>query len=208
MSWISSRPSDTRFPPIFPPFLDFGDVLDSRPNKTCFFIFKIDTLGIRAIPNIVSRTFTISSPNPHRSDTLRLVVIPNSGNGFTETADCTPSTSHVGGLTNCRLKLAAPARLFSGQPITWRMTTATCFGEAVATAPYDPNATFQVFPFPPLQTEANVQVRSVNGSGCGSATGIPHILEAWVGDFRMHPQATAATSGPGYTKDTITVLRP
>ena len=90
--------------------------------------------------------------------------------------------------------------------ITWRMTTASCFTQAVAQAPYDAGATFQHFTFPAGQTAAVIRVRSVSGGGCTDANHpVTHIFEAWIGDNRVDPQVTAVSSGPKYTKTNVSL---
>lgn len=190
-----------------PPFLTVLSSEEMRPNPSqtlgnSQIKFAIDTHGIRDLMNKSDTTITIRSPNPNRTDTLRFVVFPNSANGFTANAACTPSPLHVGGLLNCHIRVASPAGS-SGQPISWRMVNRTCFGEADPSAPYNPDDPFQHFQIPTGQTEANIPVRSdTNVSNCASAAGISHSFEAWVGND------TAATSGPGYTRTTITLVKP
>jgi hypothetical protein len=164
----------------------------------------IDTAAIRALANPVNATMTIRSPG--RSDTLLLNVNPTLGSGFTTAARCNPSSFNSGDLTDCQISLARPAGL-KGQLVTWRMTTAGCFTQAVATAPYNASASFQVFKVPAGQQVANIRVRSVNAGPCADEDGVVHTFEAWIGDFRFDPQVTAFTSGPNYTRGTIRVIR-
>ena len=170
--------------------------------------FTINPRQIRRLTARSNSTITIRNPRrPARRDSLRLVVQPELGNGFRAVAACTPTRFNVGDPTDCLIRLAARAG-GAGQPITWRMTTATCFAQAVATAPYNPGATFQVFRLPGGRTSANIRTRSINGNRCGDADGVTHIFEAWVGDFRTNPQVTAVTSGPTYTRANIRVVQP
>jgi len=169
--------------------------------------FTISVSGIRALTTVSNSNIVISSLNPNRSSTLNLEVRPDLGNGFSAAATCNPASLNVGDPTDCRLTLASPVT--NPQPITWRITTATCFTQAVAEAPYDANAPFQVFSFPAGQSAANIRVRSVNNSGCTSSLSpIRHVFEAWIGDFRTDPQVTTVTSGPKYTRTTISLVRP
>lgn len=171
-------------------------------------LFTFDVPGVRAITTTSNSNITITSANTNRTTVLNLEIVPEAGNGFTAVASCNPSTFVAGNLTDCSLTLATAPTGFS-QPITWRMTTATCFTQAVATAPYDPNATFQVFNFPVGQTTAIIRVRSANNAGCTDRRAdITHVFEAWIGDFRRNPQVTTVTSGPSYTKTTIKLQSP
>lgn len=171
-------------------------------------LFTFDVPGVRALNAPSNSNILIRSPNTNRSVTLNLEIVPEFANGFTAVASCNPSSLVAGNLTDCSLTLAT-APTGTAQPITWRMTTANCFTQAVATAPYDPNASFQVFNFPVGQTTAIIRVRSVNNAGCTSQTTlITHIFEAWIGDFRKNPQVTTVTSGPAYTKTTIKLQSP
>lgn len=169
--------------------------------------FAIDTARIRALTATSTSTITIRSANTNRTDTVRLTVIPNAGQGFATPCACNPSSFNVGDLTDCNVRLSAPAA--GGQVITWRMTTAGCFAQAVATTPYNPGAAFQAFAFPAGQTSANLRVRSATtGAGCADKDGVAHLFEAWIGDFRLNPQVTAKTSGPSYTQCRINVIQP
>jgi hypothetical protein len=180
---------------------------DTRPDESQELNFAIDTLGIRALTNTSNSTITIHSPNPNRTATVRLTVIPNAANGFTADASCNPDPLHVEGLEICHIEVALPAGP-SGQAITWKMNSAPCF------TPYDPTTNdLQLFHIPAGQIEANIPIRSVkqnlsDGSNCGSTAGITHRFDAWVGDGIADLQVTAAISGPTHTQDNITVLRP
>jgi hypothetical protein len=169
--------------------------------------FAISVSGIRALTTASNSNIVISSLNPNRSSSLNLEVKTDLGNGFSVAATCNPSSFNVGDPTDCRLTLASTVT--NTQPITWRITTATCFTQAVAEAPYDANAPFQVFKFPAGQSSANIRVRSVNNPGCTSSLSpVRHVFEAWIGDFRTDPQVTTVTSGPNYTRTTITLIHP
>jgi hypothetical protein len=171
-------------------------------------LFTFNVAQVRALTATSNSNITITSPNPNRSVVLNLEVVPELANGFSATASCNPATLTAGDPTDCTLTLAT-APLKGGQTITWRITTASCFTQAVSTAPYNANASFQVFTFPAGQTSANIRVRSVNGGGCaGDPTPVTHIFEAWIGDFRINPQVTTFTSGPTYTKTTIKLKKP
>jgi hypothetical protein len=167
----------------------------------------ISVSGIRALTTVSNSNIVISSLNPTRNSTLNLEVRPNLGNGFSAAATCNPNSFNVGDPTDCRLPLASPVT--SAQPITWRITTASCFTQAVPEAPYNPTAPFQVFNFPAGQSVANIRIRSVDNAGCTDRRApIRHVFEAWIGDFRTNPQVTTVTSGPNYTRTTISLIRP
>jgi hypothetical protein len=170
--------------------------------------FNFDVAGIRALTTTSNSHMTVASKNPNRNVVLDLEVVPELGNGFSAAASCNPGTLVAGNLTDCSITLAkAPIKV--AQPITWRMTTANCFTQANTSAPYNPNASFQVFDFPAGQTTAIIRVRSVNNGGCTqSQATTTHIFEGWVGDFRVDPQVTTPTSGPKYTKTIIKLNSP
>ena len=97
----------------------------------------------------------------------------------------------------------------AGQVITWRMTQAACFKQALPEAPYSASAPFQFFRFPQNATSAIIRVLSVNGGGCTNKLApTTHIFEAWTGDSRTDPQVTAVTTGATYTRTTISLLSP
>lgn len=170
-------------------------------------LFTISVSAIRALTAVSDSNIVITSAQPNRSVTLNLEVIPDLGLGFSASATCNPSSLTAGNPTDCTLTL--PSRLTDRQPITWRMTTASCFTQAVLEAPYDPNAPFQVFNFPVGQSAANIRVRSVDNAGCTDQRApINHFFEAWIGDFRTDPQVTTVTSGPKYTRTNISLLKP
>lgn len=172
------------------------------------FSFSINVAGIRALNAVSNSNITITSPNTNRTVVLNLEVLPQAANGFTATASCNPPLLVAGDLTDCTITLAT-APTGNGQAITWRMTTANCFTQAVATAPYNANAAFQLYTFPAGQTSANIRVRSVNNGGCTSTqTVIGHVFEAWIGNFQTNPQVTTPTSGPTYTKTLIKLKSP
>lgn len=181
----------------------------ARPTDDPQLVFTFNVPGVRALTTTSNSNITITSPNTNRTAVLNLEIIPELGNGFTATAKCNPNIFTAGDLTDCSLTLAqAPSG--GGQPITWRMTTANCFTQAVSTAPYNANASFQLFNFPAGQTTANIRVRSVNNAGCTNQIGgaVSHIFEAWIGNFQTNPQVTTPTSGPAYTQTTIRLNKP
>src|SRR5262249_37490135 len=149
--------------------------------------------GIRAISTTNTSTITITNPlATNRKITLTLQVLPDLGQGFAQAASANPSTTIGGNLIDFTVTLSEPAssgtapfistpkqQAVNGTPtvLTWRMTTASCFVQAVAQAPYDASATFQHFTFPAGQTSAVIRVRSVSGGGCTNANNpITHIF--------------------------------
>lgn len=190
---------------------------NTQPNAVPVLSFAIDTARIRDLVAISNRNLTIRSPNPHRTDTLVLRVVPNLANGFVAQAACDPNPIQIQGVSNCTLRLASPTPA-DGQVITWRMNQKTCFGGnqdsdpdyAPGLSSYDAESSFQHFRFPGDQTVAAIQVRSVTGTDCANLTGVAHIFEAWIGDddHGSHPEVTAPVSGPTYTRTTLAVVRP
>jgi len=170
--------------------------------------FTFNVSGIRALTATNSSTITITNPiATNRTTTLVLQVTPTPGQGFAQVASANPSSTTAGNPIDFTLKLSAPAQ--SGQVITWRMTQAACFKQAVTEAPYSPTATFQFFKFPAGVTSAIIRVLSVNNGGCTSRLSpTTHIFEAWIGDARTNPQVTAVTSGATYTRTSISLVAP
>ena len=79
----------------------------------------------------------------------------------------------------------------------------------MAEAPYAAASPFQFYEFPEDATSANIRVVSVPGGGCTNKLAPDdHIFESWIGDSRVDPQVTAVTTGPTYTKKTISLLSP
>ncbi len=170
--------------------------------------FTFNVSGIRHLTAPSNTTITIANPiATNRSTTLTLQVTPTPGQGFSQLATANPSATTAGNPIDFTVKLSAPAR--AHQIITWRMTQAPCFRQAVAEAPYSAAATFQFFEFPANATSAIIRVLSVNGGGCTDRRApTTHIFEAWIGDSRTDPQVTTVTTGATYTRTTISLLSP
>ncbi len=169
--------------------------------------FTFNVSGIRHLTAASNSTITIVDPiATNRTTTLALQVTPTPGQGFAQLATANPPSTTAGNPIDFTVKLSAPAR---GQIITWRMTQAACFKQAVAEAPYSASAPFQFFKFPTGETSAIIRVLSVNGGGCTDRRApTVHIFEAWIGDSREDPQVTAVTTGATYTRTTISLLAP
>jgi hypothetical protein len=167
----------------------------------------INVAAIRALTTTNNSTIRFTNPlDANRTASLVLQVIPTAGQGFAQTATANPTSTAAGNPIDFTVRLSAPAR---GQVITWRMTQANCFRQAVTEAPYVSTATFQFFKFPEGLTSANIRVLSVNNGGCTDKLGpVSHIFEAWTGDSRLNPQVTAVTTGPSYTRSTISLIFP
>lgn len=170
--------------------------------------FTFNVSGTRALTTASNSTITITNPiATNRTTTLVLQVSPTTGQGFAQVATANPSSTTAGNPIDFTLRLSAPAA--SGQIITWRMTQAACFKQAVTEAPYSATSTFQFFKFPTGVTSAIIRVLSVNNGGCtNKLSATTHIFEAWTGDARTNPQVTAVTSGPTYTKTNISLSAP
>jgi hypothetical protein len=191
-----------------PAFVTVNEAVAQPPTATALLAFTFDVARTRALTAQSTSTITITNPTDgNRVNTLTLVVIPTPGQGFSAQAAPNPSSTTAGNPIDFTIKLSAPAS--ANQVITWRMTTATCFTQANADAPYNAASPFQFFSFPQGQTSAIIRVRSVNNSGCtNKQAAVIHIFEAWVGDSRRDPQVTAVTTSPNYTKSTISLIAP
>jgi hypothetical protein len=189
-----------------PSFVTVNQATAVLPQVGTQLTFTFDVAGIRALTAARTSTITITDPvATNRTETLTLVVRPDLGQGFASAATANPSSTAAGNPIDFTLRLSSPAG--SGQVITWRMTTASCFTEAIAQAPYRATAPFQFFRFPEGQTSAIIRVRSVNGAGCtNKLSPVTHIFEAWIGDARTDPQVTAVSSGPSYTRANVALL--
>jgi hypothetical protein len=205
-----------------PSFVTAAQAVAVHPFVPATIALTFNVAGIRAISTASNSTITITNGiASNRKTTLTLQVLPNLGQGFAQIASANPATSVVGNPIDFTVTLSAPASSGpvtpSGSPkqqaiegratvITWRMTTASCFTQALPQAPYNANSPFQYFVFPAGQTSANIRVRSVNGGGCTDQNHpVTHIFEAWIGDNRVDPQVTAVSSGPNYTKTNISL---
>ena len=172
----------------------------NSPNVSSSITLTFNVLGIRAITATNTSTITFTNPiATNRKVSLVLQELPNLGQGFAAVASANPSTSVVGDPIDFTVTLSAPAgntlpfalggspkqqALDQGVVLTWRMTTASCFTQAVAQAPFDAAAPFQHFVFPAGQTSAIIRVRSVNNGNCTNAQHtVTHIFEAWIGDY-------------------------
>jgi hypothetical protein len=177
------------------------------PSAVPLLTFTFNVSGIRALTAPSNTTITIANPiAPNRSTTLTLQVSPTAGQGFSQVATANPTATNAGNPIDFTVRLSAPA---SSQVITWRMTQAACFKQALPEAPYSAAAPFQFFRFPQGTTSAIIRVLSVNGGGCTNKLApTTHIFEAWTGDSRIDPQVTTVTSGATYTRTTISLLSP
>ncbi len=170
--------------------------------------FTFNVSGIRALTAPSNTTITIANPiATNRSTTLTLQVSPTAGQGFSQVAAANPTSTNAGNPIDFTVRLSAPAS--GSQVITWRMTQAACFRQALTEAPYSAAAPFQFFRFPQNATSAIIRVLSVNGGGCTNKLApTTHIFEAWTGDSRTDPQVTTVTTGATYTRTTISLLSP
>jgi hypothetical protein len=180
----------------------------ASPFAVPLLTFTFNVSGIRALTATSNSTITIANPiATNRATTLALQVTPTPGQGFSQVATANPSSTTAGNPIDFTVKLSAPAS--SGQIITWRMTQAACFKQALTEAPYSATAPFQFFKFPASATSAIIRVLSVNGSGCTNRLApVTQIFEAWIGDARTDPQVTTVTSGPTYTRTNISLVSP
>ncbi len=180
----------------------------ASPSAVPLLTFTFNVSGIRHLTAVSNTTITIANPiSTNRSTTLTLQVSPTAGQGFSQVASANPTSTNAGNPVDFTVRLSAPAS--AGQVITWRMTQAACFKQALAEAPYSANAPFQFFRFPQNATSAIIRVLSVNGGGCTNKLApTTHIFEAWTGDSRTDPQVTAVTTGATYTRTTISLLSP
>jgi hypothetical protein len=188
-----------------PSFVTVNQATAVLPQVGTQLTFTFDVAGIRALGAARTSTITIADPvASDRTETLTLVVRPDLGQGFASAASPNPAATLPGNPIDFTLRLSAPAG--ANQVITWRMTTASCFTQAIAEAPYRATAPFQFFTFPQGQTSAIIRVRSLAGTGCANKlTAVTHIFEAWIGDSRTDPQVTAVSSGPNYTRANISL---
>jgi len=169
--------------------------------------FTFNVSGTRTLTAANNSTITIRNPiATNRTTTLTLQVAPTAGQGFTQAATANPTSTTAGNPIDFTLRFSAPT---SAQVITWRMTQAACFKEALPQAPYRSTSPFQFFSVPDGVTSANIRVLSVNNGGCTNKLApISHIFEAWAGDSRVDPQVTAVTSGAKYTRTNVSLLAP
>jgi len=188
-----------------PSFMTESQATAVNPLVGANLTFTINVAGIRNITTQSTSTITITDPSAtNRTATLTLVVKPDLGQGFANTASPNPGSVVVGDPIDFTITLSAPAA--ANQVITWRMTTASCFVQAITQAPYRATAPFQFFVFPQGQTSAIIRVRSQDGGGCSSKLNpITHIFEAWIGDSRTDPQVTTVTTAPNYTKTNVSL---
>jgi hypothetical protein len=170
--------------------------------------FTFNVSGIRALTGRSTSTITIANPiATNRTTTLVLEVSPTAGQGFAAAASANPTSTRAGNPIDITLRLSTPVTV--RQTITWRMTQVACFGQAVAEAPYSASSPFQHFQFPQGATSAVIRVLSVNGGACTNRLSpTNHVFDAWIGDSRLNPQVTAVTTGPTYTKTTVSLLAP
>ena len=192
-----------------PPFVSVSqDPGTASPFAVPLLTFTFNVSAIRHLTAVSNSTITIANPiATNRTTTLTLQVSPTAGQGFSQVAAANPTSTNAGNPIDFTVRLSAPAS--GSQVITWRMTQAACFRQALPEAPYSANAPFQFFRFPQNATSAIIRVLSVNGAGCTNKLApVTHIFEAWTGDSREDPQVTAATTGATYTRTTVSLLAP
>jgi len=170
--------------------------------------FTFNVSAVRALTTTSNSTITIQNPiATNRTTTLTLQVVPTAGQGFSQVATANPASTNAGNPIDFTVHLSAPAS--ATETITWRMTQAACFRQAVPEAPYSAGSPFQLFKVPAGVTTASIRVLSTNGGGCTNKLApTAHIFEAWIGNVRIDPQVTTVTNGPTYTKTTISLLAP
>jgi len=179
----------------------------ASPFAVPLLTFTFNVSATRTLTAQSNATITIANPiATNRTTTLALQVTPTPGQGFAQVATANPTSTTAGNPIDFTITLTAPA---SSQVITWRMTQAACFRQANTSAPYDPSKPFQFFKVPQGVTSAIIRVLSVNGAGCADRrTPVTQIFEAWIGDAATNPQVTAVTSGPTYTRTTVSLVAP
>jgi len=189
-----------------PSFVTESQATAVLPQVGTQLTFTIDVAGIRALTAARTSTITITDPiATNRTETLTLEVRPDLGQGFASVATANPTSTAAGNPIDFTIRLSAAAG--PNQIVTWRMTTASCFTQAITTAPYNAAAPFQFFLFPQGQTSAIIRVRSVKGTGCTNVLApVTHIFEAWIGDARTNAQVTAVSTGPLYTRTNVSLL--
>jgi hypothetical protein len=170
--------------------------------------FTFNVAATRGLTAASNSTITIANPiATNRTTTLTLQVTPTPGQGFSQIATANPASTIAGNPIDFTVNLSAPAA--AHQVITWRMTQATCFGQASSGPAYVSANPFQFFTVPPGVTSAIIRVASVNAGGCTNKLApTTQIFEAWIGDSRVNPQVTAVTTGPTYTRVNIALLFP
>lgn len=183
------------------------NISPASPFAVPLLTFTFNVSATRTLTAQSNATITIANPiATNRTTTLALQVTPTAGQGFAQVATANPTSTTAGNPVEFTMTLSAPA---SSQVITWRMTQAACFKQANTTAPYDSSKPFQFFKFPQGVTSAIIRVLSVNGAGCADRrTPVTQIFEAWIGDAATNPQVTAVTSGPTYTRATVSLIAP
>jgi hypothetical protein len=186
-----------------PSFLTVTQGVPENPTL----IFRFNVNGIRTLTATSNSTITIQNPiATNRTTTLTLQVAPTAGQGFAQVATANPIAATAGNPIDFTLRLSAPS---SGQVITWRMTQAACFRQAVPEAPYSSAATFQFFSVPDGVTSTIIRVLAAKNGGCtNNLAPTAHIFEAWAGDSRVNPQVTAVTSGAKYTRTNVSLPAP
>jgi hypothetical protein len=190
-----------------PAFLTETQPTAVLPMVTGQLSFTFNINAVRTLTSQSTSTITITDPTAtNRSVALTLVVVPSpAAQGFSQVASANPVSSVAGNLIDFTINLSRVAG--PADTVTWRMTTASCFTQAIAPAPYNAAQPFQFFSVPQGQTAAVIRVRSVRAGGCVSQLNpTTHIFEAWIGSQKSNPQVTAVTSGPTYTKTTINLL--
>jgi len=192
-----------------PPFITVSQTPTSAsPFAAPGMSFTFNIAGVRGLTAVSNSTIKITNPiDTLRSTTLVLQVNPTPGQGFAQVATANPASTRAGNPIDFTLKFSAPTQ--AGQVVTWRMTQAACFAQAVAEAPYNAASPFQFFTVPANQTSVIIRVLSVNGGSCTNRLApVTHIFESWIGDARTNPQVTTVTSGPSYTRTSVSLLFP
>jgi hypothetical protein len=191
-----------------PGFLQANPPTALSPGAHPGFNFTLSVSGVRSLTAASNSTIVIASPNPARTATLNLEVLPGLTNGFTQPANCnnplTGKLVNAGDLVQCELRLSlAPT---NGQLITFQAVDRLCFAAGAPGVTYFPSTgvgtttltgsgvIFQV----PLRVQGGTMS---TGQPCASITGVQQTVKFWVGQRDIE-------SGADFTQDSIRIKSP
>ncbi|MFO1267993.1 MAG: hypothetical protein U1F67_15225 [Rubrivivax sp.] len=172
--------------------------------------FAGNVANIRGTTATRTSTLQIATPNPNRSDTLTLVIVPGAANGFTQACVCrnqtTGTTINANDSFQCELRLAQQPS-GSGQLISIEAQDRLCVAAGSNAVTYSSASGLGRFTAPATGTFQQVPFRANGGSTstgtpcAGRVSPVAQTLKFWVGE-------RGTESGPAFTQCEIRIRNP
>ncbi|HEX2591490.1 MAG TPA: hypothetical protein VHL34_08335 [Rhizomicrobium sp.] len=154
--------------------------LESAYTPTGTVKINLNAATIRAITTPLIGTISVAGPNNLTSNTVRLEIRPQLGQGLSALT-ASPSSISVGDLVDIGAQIASVAGP-GGQPLDFTATTAACWDLAqFADSPRLADPSFHTFSITAGQTIGSISLRSLSGQGCAAkGTGARHTVKVFI----------------------------